>query len=98
MNFKTHDIRYTRDLSFTLLSNLHYSLQKMPLISNPAPDTSELARVSIHAKPGELYAVDNPDRTLPDLFEQGKNVTGDGNFLGTNSGNVSNFILIVAYL
>ena len=60
----------------------------MSALSLEAPDTREGARISIHSK-GTLYGVDRPDRTLADLFEDGRKTTGDGNFLGTTSGQVT---------
>ena len=60
----------------------------MAALSLEAPDTTEGARISVFSK-GTLYGVNNPDRTLPDLFDEGRKITGDGNFLGTTSGNVS---------
>ncbi|KAL5257674.1 hypothetical protein ACHWQZ_G012558 [Mnemiopsis leidyi] len=64
---------------------------RMAALSLEAPDTKEGARISVFSK-GTLYGVKNPDRTLPDLFEEGRTITGDGNFLGTTSGNGYNFL------
>ena len=49
-----------------------------------APGTTEGARISIHSK-DTLYGVDRPDRTLPDLFEEGRKISGDGDFLGSTT-------------
>jgi len=63
----------------------------MAELSLEAPGTTEGSRISIHSK-GTLYGIDKPDRTLPDLFEEGRSITGDGRFLGSTAGQGYTFI------
>lgn len=64
----------------------------MAALSLEAPGTTEGARISIHSEGKGLYGVNNPERTLPDLFEEGRKATGDGNFLGTTEGEGYTFV------
>ena len=70
----------------------------MAALSLEAPGTTEGARISIHSEGKGLYGVNNPERTLPDLFEEGRKATGDGNFLGTTEGEVQRDKVIDEFL
>ena len=58
-------------------------------LSHEVVGSTERSRKSIHGTKDSDYGCENPDRTLCDLFEQGRSKTGDGPFLGTTDGTVS---------
>lgn len=69
------------------------SSQNSGPLSKKAPGSGEeKARISIHTTKSELYSVEDTEITLPDLFEQGRKITGDGPFLGTNVEGIYSFI------
>jgi len=54
---------------------------------NETPSPAGGERISIYT-PRDQQFVDDKDHTLCDLFETGRKITGDWNFLGTTTGEV----------